>query len=205
MKLLYRASFACGALPLLAGTAIFTAWCFSPLAWLQFAGLLVILAGCGLFVLGFVCLWFYSREARKSAGRQPSARRPAALLLLNLPAGAFYVIAAGTVMSADFLTIRNSMAVPIDRLSLSGESGEPATFLSIPPGTQVHCVGPFGEGVLRYEFVAGQEVRQGVVSHYVSGLETRFDLAVAANLQVTVETRSDPASLTEYLRYCVFG
>jgi hypothetical protein len=204
MTFLYRTSLACGALPLIAGTAVFVAWCVSPQEWLQFAGLMVILAGCGLFVLGFVCLWFYTRKTRKSAEPQPSALRPAVLLLLNLPASAFYGFVAGTVVFADFLTIRNGLAVPIDKLTLSDDFGATVTFPSIPPGTKVYCVGPFAEGVLRYDFVAGQGARQGVLNPYVSGRETHYDLTVTPDLQVTAGTRSDPSSLSDYLRYCAF-
>lgn len=163
----------------------------------------MIFGGCALVATGFVCLGLYARAAKKSGELRRSVQRPAVLLLLNFPVCALYVAVAVTVGSASYFTVKNGLASPIDELTLIDASDRSISFGSIPPGTHTHCVGPFPEGPLRYEFSVGKQEWSGLQSGYVSGLDRRYELEVTQGPQVNVKTGTNLSSVPEYIRNCM--
>jgi hypothetical protein len=150
-------------------------------------------------------LWLHARLARKRATQRRPLRQAAILLLANFPLCAFYLAVAAVVSSTGILAITNEQAQPLERITLRDASGEVLSLSAVPPGTHRHCVGPFSEGALHYDIIAGAEQRSGVLSGYVSGLERRFELQIAGDLQVVARTGTEAVSLPEYLRHCLFS
>lgn len=203
MNAAYQTAVICGALPLIAGTAIFLAWTISPEGWVLLAGVLVVLAGSVLVVIGFVSLCLYARLAKGIGPRPRSLRRPAMLLIANFPVCAVYVFVALTVEAANFFTVDNRLRAPIQKLTLTDAAGRSISLSLVATGARA-CA-HFREGPLNYSIIVENEERSGVLTGYVTGMES-FVIEVTEGPRVSFRTlmRDRPRSVKEYLRYCLF-
>lgn len=173
MPRLIKIAIACGAIPLLAGTAIYFTWRLTQLDVMMLLGMLNIFVGLTLFVVGIGCL-IYQAHREWSAGRSVSTRRNAfvaALLLVNFPAAGVYGMSAIDVMSRFTVRIVNDSGGDIDSLEVKG-AGFNREVGPMQAGDRTRFyIRNFGEGGA--EFTArqhGQDIH-GALHGYVTGGE----------------------------------
>jgi hypothetical protein len=169
---LIKIAIACGAIPLVAGTAIYFLWRVTRWESLMALGLSNILVGLALFAVGVGCLLCQSMREESNSDGQPidAGLRNllvACLLLVNFPMAFVYGLSAMEVMSRYTLQVTNNSGRPVERLLLSGpnlkvELGE------IPIGATIENVVDFrGEGPLLFAAELDGEAIDGEVDGYV--------------------------------------
>jgi hypothetical protein len=122
---LIKIEIACGAIPLVAGTAIYVTWRVTRWESLMALGLLNILVGLAMFAVGVGCLLCQSMREEASSGPQPidAGLRNllvACLLLVNFPVAFVYVLSADDVMSRVTIRIVNESGNKIDAIAIEG-------------------------------------------------------------------------------------
>jgi hypothetical protein len=108
----HRVAAFCGAAPLVLATVTFLLWLVTRQAWPMFAGVFLLYAGLGAFVLGIGCAvraWRMARHDPDRAKRRSavSIRACVLLLLANIPAAAGMMWAASTIEARSAVSIRN--------------------------------------------------------------------------------------------------
>jgi hypothetical protein len=192
MPRLIKIAIACGAIPLVAGTAIYFTWRVTRWESLMALGMLNIFVGLALFAVGAGCLLFQSMRDESSSGQQPidaglQNLLVACLLLVNFPAALVYGLSAMEVMSRYTLQISNDSGRPVERFSLSGPNLK-VDLGEIPVGAMIENVVDFrGEGQLLFSAEIDGEVIDGIVDGYVSsgiGGDTKLRLLPDAKFEV---------------------
>lgn len=134
-----RMAIICGALPLVTGVAIFAAWLITSWQWLEYAGIITLYAGFGLFVVGAVALGVCIYMARSVSPRLHLGRRvalAAILLLSNFPVAGVIVEAAIALETRYTVVVHHASKQPLaDVLVFGGGCSE--RIESIPPGATV--------------------------------------------------------------------
>ena len=165
---------ACGAIPLLTGSAIYWAWRFTRWEVWPRLGLLTVLIGTVFFVVGIIHLGRYwsrahRRDADTNSRRDVRSLFVAALLIANFPIAGFYAISAVEHMSDYFVHVSNVSDQNIDSLTLVGPGIETKVG-PIRSGEEKTITIRFtGEGPLHFQAQQGQELLQGELDGYVCG------------------------------------
>ncbi len=108
---------ACGAIPLVVGSAIYFAFRATRLNWLPIAGYFTILAGLGFFAVGIACLIAYAYRQRGFTGRKLLV---GLLLLSNFPAAAFYALSGLALLTQYVVTVVNESESTIESFVIEG-------------------------------------------------------------------------------------
>jgi hypothetical protein len=173
MPRLIKIAIGCGAIPLMAGTAIYFTWRLTQLDLMMLLGMLNIFVGLALFVVGIGCL-IYQKHRELCAGRSVAKRRNAvvaALLLANFPAAAVYGVSAIDVMSRFTVRIVNNSGDTISSVEIQGNGFKDEVGPMRAGDHARFHIRNFGEGGV--EFIARQQnrVTQGELSGYATGGE----------------------------------
>lgn len=176
MPRLIKIAIACGAIPLIAGTAIYFTWRVTRWESLELFGLLNIFVGLALFVVGVGCLLRQTLQGESSKEQQPHSARlqssvVACLLLVNFPAALVYGISAIDVMSRTTIRIVNESGREFDAISFQGAGVDKRVGPMSPRDYERIYVRASCEGGI--EFVASQGGREikGELIGYVAGGE----------------------------------
>lgn len=173
MPRLIKIAIACGAIPLIAGTAIYFTWRLTQWDLMMLLGMFNIFVGLALFVVGIGCL-IYQNHRESCAGTSIAKRQNAfvaALLLANFPAAGVYGLSAIDVMSRFTVRIVNDSGDSIDSIEVQGIGFEKEVGrMQAGDHTRLY-IRSFGEGGA--EFTARQRGRdiQGELHGYVTGGE----------------------------------
>ena len=138
MSRLLKSAVVLGAVPLLVGTIIYSAWRATRWKWLEDAGLGTIFVGIAAVILGAAALSCHLwREARV---QRPTGRRlwlqgvmVGGLLIANFPAAAFFAVSAFDLSTRWTVRVFNDSDHPIESLVVTG------------PGVRVE-LGPIAPG-----------------------------------------------------------
>ena len=192
---------ACGAIPLLTGTAIYWTWRVMRWEALPRLGLLTVLIGTVFFVVGIIHLgryWSHAprRDANANSWHGIRSLLVAALLIANFPIAGFYAISAVDHMSDYFLHIANISDQNIDSLTLVGP-GVTTMIGPIRSGEETSVTLRFaGEGPLHFQTQLSQELLQGELDAYVcGGLGGETSLRLLPNGRFDVSRKWDTSFL----------
>lgn len=191
---LYRATVACGAVPLITGGAVFTLWYATRWRWLQELGLFVIFAGTVAFAAGCAMLLLHVRSRVRTAIERPTrflARAALAtiLLLVNFPVAFVCCRVAWFLESQHAIAVTNAGSATIDSFIVTGP-GINHEFGPIQPGnTSNHAFQVTTDGELTFSMTVGQTASSGIVEGYVTN-DLGGDTRVTVNAtNVTVRNR----------------
>lgn len=128
----------CGALPLIAGIAIFIAWTTTRLSVFELLGFLTIVGGLFLFVIGMVCLASYHLPRLNTIPSSPTRwgmtlALPLILLLINFPVAVAALISVRHIKSAVKITVVNRSASTVKSVALETPDGS-WTLNDLAPG-----------------------------------------------------------------------
>ena len=127
------------------------------------------------------------------------------VLFVNFPVCVVYFVVGLTVHSANYVTIKNELSIPIDQLTLTDSRKRSTFYRAIKPGTYTRCIGLFGDTSVYYTVEVGSNKRHGTLTQYLaSNVGQHFELAVPDSLQVAVREVARLGSMEAYLRYCIF-
>ena len=120
----YRATIACGLIPMALGSAVFAAWLFTDLDALEIIGVLFIYGGIFLFAVGIAALLIFVSRARKGGiAYRRAATLALVILVLNFPLCAAYVAIAFAMESAHVVIVENRAGMTIEDLTLRDPTG----------------------------------------------------------------------------------
>ena len=169
---LEKLAIACGATPLLAGTAIYLGWRVTRLDVFIGLGMINIAAGLLLFTIGVGCLLVQRHRDHHGTNGGGSSRRAwliGGLLLVNFPAAAVYGVSAIDVMGRETVRIINDSGARIDNVVLLGPGVKNAVG-PIPAGGRVRRYLRFaGDGTLEFSARQNEVAMQGELEDYVTG------------------------------------
>ena len=208
MTIGYRIAIACGLLPMILGTAIFTEWLFTDLDTLEIIGLWLIYGGIALFAIGIFSLRVFVSHARRRGilYRKPTAWA-LAVLLMNFPLCAAYVSIAFAMESAHVVTVVDRAALPIEGLILTDPAGRQFRIGTVEPGEARHaCLDFSGEGAVQFAFNVDGQMRVGTLITYQSnpfGSNATLDLSEDLTANASEEFRR--ISAADFFRHCVLG
>jgi hypothetical protein len=164
----------CGAVPLLLGTLIYTAWRFTRWPWLETAGLFVIFAGLISVTFAAVLLvrhlyrdFRVSRSFRTTNWFQVMV--VGAILLLNFPAATIFTVSAINLVTRYTIHVSNQSGTSIESFVVTG----PGVLVELGPiasGQRVqHHLQFAGDGSLDFTARQGQSEFSDQLEGYVTG------------------------------------
>lgn len=176
MPRLIKITIACGAIPLVAGTAIYFTWRVTRWESLMALGLLNILVGLALFAVGVGCLLCQSLRNESNSEQQPidAGLRNllvACLLLVNFPVAFVYVLSADNVMSRVTIRIVNESGNKIDAIAIEGIGVDKHVGPVTAGGYNRVYLRHVGEGGINFIARQGDREFKGELNGYVVGGE----------------------------------
>ncbi len=174
MPRLIKIAIACGAMPLIAGTAIYFLWRLTRWEFLERLGMFNIFIGLALFAIGVGCVIRQSNDemSTPNTNNGNTGQRNllvVTLLLANFPAAIIYGLSAIEVMTRYTVCITNESPTAIEKLVLVGPNSEWSIGV-VPAGARVQRELSFGgEGSLSFTAEHEGESIQGEVDGYVTG------------------------------------
>lgn len=202
----YRASLACGLLPLLLGTVTFVTWVWTNLFALIFVGLVVVYGGLALFAAGLVCLYVYTRKARRAAVWYRRGLAVAGgVLLLNFPVCAAYLFITFDVLSVTLVTVENRYEQPIRDLVLQDYAGNVHRIGSVLPGDMTKaCLRLDGEGAVTYTLTRDGAELSGDLIGYLTWGGSHARLTLLRYGAVDAQPGLDRISGADFVRHCIW-
>lgn len=161
---------ACGILPLITGTGIFTAWVLLHHDWLLYAGVLAVPGLLLLILLGFFAIGVFIRRARN--GKQPYIGRSllaTLIILLNFPAGVGFAYLALEIKTTYVVTIENSSRQEINAIMIIDPSGKEFLAPALLPQEQAqHNLHFDGEGQVKFQYQFANTIKSDILFGYIT-------------------------------------
>lgn len=182
---------ACGILPLITGTGIFTAWVLLHRDWLLYAGVLAVPGLLLLILMGFFTIGVFIRRAHN--GKQPYIARSllaTLILLLNFPAGVGFAYLALEIKTTYIVTIENNSRLEVKAMKITDPSGREFLAPALLPQEQAqHSLHFDGEGQVKYQYQIAETVQSGILFGYITS-------NMGGQAQVTIDSKGS-ATVTE--------
>lgn len=189
MKTWYRVALFCGLEPLLVGTLIFIAWLISRARWLEYAGLVNIIAGTCLVWVGLVCLGVYFHQARQQqvAGYLKRSLLALALMVANYPVAITFILTAEYLLSQSTVVVHNQSELSVQAFRLQERDIVYELGDIVPGQTVEHSFHFQHEGSVDYSLMWDGQSHSGVMFGYVtSGLGVTAVMEIDASGMVSV-------------------
>jgi hypothetical protein len=163
--LLLWTAFACGAIPLAIGSAIYFSFRATRMEWLALAGYFTVLAGLVFVAVGITCLVAYAYRRRDVSARTILV---GVLLFSNFPMAAIYALSAIGLMTQYVVEVVNESDSVVDSFVVEGP-GVRVELEPIQAGERKHCRVFFdGDGNLTFT-ARQQQIRfAGEIDSYVT-------------------------------------
>jgi hypothetical protein len=187
----YRVALACGALPLVAGIAVFLLWIPTRWEWLMGAGVLVLVVGVALFAVGTLALarfcWLALRMPEPPPRFWRSTAFAAALLLSNFPAAGAVIWKASDLHSRYTVVVRNATGSALQDARVVGGGCEEVFGAIAPAGEARRSFLIRHDGVL--ELRAAGIAPRAISGYVTNGMGGHTTVTVHPNGVVTAEHR----------------
>lgn len=161
---------ACGILPLIVGTGLFTAWVLLHRDWLLYAGVLAVPGLLLLIGFGFFATARFIRRAHHH--KRPYIARSllaTLILLLNFPVGTGFAYLALEIKTTYVVTIENNSRQEIKDIKIIDPSGKEFLAPAILPQEEAqHNLHFDGEGQVKYQYQIAETVQSGVLFGYIT-------------------------------------